>query len=77
MIYEKTVEQAMSWTSRGSVGIQLTGTQWGLSFYEWEARMRENLRDKKNSVARCLRKRAWDLDLQEKQVAEALATHQK
>lgn len=44
------------------VCLKLTGTPWGTSYDEWESLIRQELREPLFGTARCLRKRAWDVD---------------
>lgn len=61
-IYEKAVENAMSWTSRGNVVVQLTDTKWGVKYGQWESLISADLREDKFSTPRCQRMRKWDVE---------------
>lgn len=61
-LYEKAVEHSMAWTSRGNVGVQLTGTKWGISHVQWERLINADLREPKFGTPRCTRQRRWDVN---------------
>lgn len=69
-IYESAVEGAMSWTSRGNVVVQLSGSSLGFSYGDWEALIEESGRDRLFVQPRCMRLRKWNVDDRLKQISD-------
>lgn len=61
-IYEKAIESAMSWTTRGNVVVQLTDSKWGVKYNQWESLIIANLREGMFGTPRCQRSRKWDVE---------------